>query len=152
MSDLIYGLDNISVTEGKSGGNDAARIAEVKAWLTSQFDAAGIEAASIFANDFRQKAVEHRAHGLVIGFYSARIREILENVGLAQESLPSNVVSSAQVLANVANLLNIRDTELSWWAVILAAKLQSCSCLFDVRIQKWRNANSFLVAMGDILL
>lgn len=47
---------------------------------------------------------------------AARIREILENVGLAQESLPSNVVASAQVLANVANLLNIRDTELSRWA------------------------------------
>lgn len=48
---------------------------------------------------------------------AARIREILENVGLAQESLPSTVVSSAQVLANVANLLNIRDTELSRWVV-----------------------------------
>ena len=46
---------------------------------------------------------------------AARIREILESVGLAQESLPSNVVGSAQVLANVANLLNIRDTELSRW-------------------------------------
>lgn len=44
---------------------------------------------------------------------AARIREILEHVGLAQESLSSNVVSSAQVLASVANLLNIRDTELS---------------------------------------
>ena len=44
---------------------------------------------------------------------AARIREILENVGLAQESLPSNVVASTQVLVNVANLLNIRDTELS---------------------------------------
>lgn len=44
---------------------------------------------------------------------AARIREILENVGLAQESLPSSVVGSAQVLASVANLLNIRDTELS---------------------------------------
>ena len=95
MSDLISGLDNMSVTEGKSGGNDAARIAEVKAWLTSQFDAAGIEvpdfqytprsiahlfnlasvsqaktqASSIVANDFRQKSVEHRAQGLVIGLY-----------------------------------------------------------------------------------
>uniref|UniRef100_A0A7N2R7C9 Uncharacterized protein n=1 Tax=Quercus lobata TaxID=97700 RepID=A0A7N2R7C9_QUELO len=62
--------------------------------------------------------------GLLILLYSARIREILESVGLAQESLPSNVVGSAQVLANVSNLLNIRDTELS----------------------------SFLVAMGDISL
>ncbi|KAK8320593.1 hypothetical protein V6Z11_A12G047700 [Gossypium hirsutum] len=64
------------------------------------------QAANIVANDFRQKAAEYRSQ-------AARIREILENVGLAQESLPSNVVASAQVLANVANLLNIRDTELS---------------------------------------
>ncbi|KAG4122919.1 hypothetical protein ERO13_D11G296900v2, partial [Gossypium hirsutum] len=75
------------------------------------------QAANIVANDFRQKAAEYRSQ-------AARIREILENIGLAQESLPSNVVASAQVLANVANLLNIRDTELS----------------------------SFLVAMGDISL
>ncbi|KAF2289294.1 hypothetical protein P3X46_009194 [Hevea brasiliensis] len=141
MSDIISAGDS-PVTEAKSG-TDGARIAEVKAWLASQFDAAGkdvpefeytprsiahlynlasvsqakTQAANILANDFRQKAIEYRAQ-------AARIREILENVGLAQESLPSNVVGSAQVLANVANLLNIRDTELS----------------------------SFLVAMGDISL
>ncbi|OAY40253.1 AUGMIN subunit 1 [Manihot esculenta] len=141
MSDIISPVD-APVTEAKSG-TDAARIAEVKVWLSSQFDAAGkdvpefeytprsiahlynlatvsqakTQAANILANDFRQKATEYRAQ-------AARIREILENVGLAQESLPSNVVGSAQVLANVANLLNIRDTEL----------------------------NSFLVAMGDISL
>ncbi|XP_048501979.2 AUGMIN subunit 1-like [Beta vulgaris subsp. vulgaris] len=57
-------------------------------------------------------------------YLAARIRELLENVGLAQESLPSSVVGSAQVLASVANLLNIRDTELS----------------------------SFLVSMGDVSL
>ncbi|KAJ9548072.1 hypothetical protein OSB04_020615 [Centaurea solstitialis] len=117
---------------------------EVKSWLVSQFDAAGkdhvpdfeytprsishlhnlatisqakTQAATIIANDFRLKASEYRAQ-------AARIREILENVGLAQEGLPANVVSSSQVLANVANLLNIRDTELS----------------------------SFLVAMGDVSL
>jgi hypothetical protein len=93
MSDLISGVDNMSVTEAKSGGNDAGRIAEVKAWLTSQFDAAGkdvpefeytprsiahlynlaaasqakTQAANIVANDFRQKAVEYRAQGLVFG-------------------------------------------------------------------------------------
>ncbi|KAL6532878.1 AUGMIN subunit 1 [Orobanche gracilis] len=50
--------------------------------------------------------------GCLISF-AARMREILEHVGLARESLPSNVVSSSQVLANVANLLNIRDTELT---------------------------------------
>lgn len=75
------------------------------------------EAARLVGRDFRLKAAEYRSQ-------AARIREILENVGLAQESLPSNVVGSAQVLANVSNLLNIRDTELS----------------------------SFLVAMGDISL
>ncbi|KAJ8759990.1 hypothetical protein K2173_010846 [Erythroxylum novogranatense] len=141
MSDIIVGVDPPG-TEVKTI-SDAARIAEVKAWLSSQFDATGkdvpefeytprsiahlynlatvsqakTQAAVIVANDFRQKAAEYRAQ-------AARIREILEHVGLAQESLPSNVVASSQVLANVANLLNIRDTELS----------------------------SFLVAMGDISL
>ncbi|KDP26238.1 hypothetical protein JCGZ_22484 [Jatropha curcas] len=141
MSDIISGVDT-PVTEAKSG-SDGAKVAEVKTWLASQFDAAGKEvpefeytsrsiahlynlasvsqaktqAANILANDFRLKATEYRAQ-------AARIREILEGVELAQEGLPSNVVGSAQVLANVANLLNIRDTELS----------------------------SFLVAMGDISL
>ncbi|XP_017631283.1 AUGMIN subunit 1 [Gossypium arboreum] len=144
MNEMISGVGEQVVTDAtKGGGSNAARIAEVKAWLAAQFDAAGKEvpdfeytprsiahlynlatvsqaktqAANIVANDFRQKAAEYRSQ-------AARIREILENVGLAQESLPSNVVASAQVLANVANLLNIRDTELS----------------------------SFLVAMGDISL
>ncbi|GKB35725.1 augmin subunit 1 [Tanacetum coccineum] len=120
------------------------RMNEVKTWLASQFDAAGkdyvpefeytprtishlhnlatvsqqkTQAATIIANDFRLKAAEYRSQ-------AARIREILENVGLAQEGLPANVVASSQVLANVSNLLNIRDTELS----------------------------SFLVAMGDVSL
>ncbi|KAE9615490.1 putative HAUS augmin-like complex subunit 1 [Lupinus albus] len=131
-----------SVTEPKSS-SDASRIGEVKEWLAKTFEGAGKsvpefeytprsvshlynlltlskakdEAARLVARDFRQKASEYRSQ-------AARIKEILENVGLAQESLPSNVVASAQVLANVANLLNIRDTELS----------------------------SFLVAMGDISL
>ncbi|XWS41285.1 hypothetical protein CRYUN_Cryun17cG0068000 [Craigia yunnanensis] len=144
MNEMISGVGDLVVTDAtKGGGSDTARIAEVKAWLAAQFDAAGKEvpdfeytprsiahlynlssvsqaktqAANIVANDFRQKAAEYRSQ-------AARIREILENVGLAQESLPSNVVASAQVLANVANLLNIRDTELS----------------------------SFLVAMGDVSL
>ncbi|XP_007048466.2 PREDICTED: AUGMIN subunit 1 [Theobroma cacao] len=144
MNEMISGVgDPVATDATKGGGSDASRIAEVKAWLVTQFDAAGkdvpdfeytprsiaylynlatvsqakTQAANIVANDFRQKAAEYRSQ-------AARIREILENVGLAQESLPSNVVASAQVLANVANLLNIRDTELS----------------------------SFLVAMGDISL
>ncbi|XP_075475355.1 AUGMIN subunit 1-like isoform X1 [Primulina tabacum] len=122
-----------------STGFDAIRIAEVKAWLVSQFDAAGkdvpdfeytprsithlhniatrsqakTQAATIVANDFRQKAAEYHSQAV-------RIREILEHVGLVQESLPSNVVSYSQVLANVANLLNIRDTELSSFLVAMA--------------------------------
>ncbi|XP_028766759.1 AUGMIN subunit 1-like [Neltuma alba] len=126
------------LTEPK-GGSDASRIAEVKEWLAKTFEAAGKpvpefeytprsvahlhslltlskakdEAARLVARDFRQKAAEYRSQ-------AARIREILENVGLAQESLPSNVVASTQVLANVANLLNIRDTELSSFLVALA--------------------------------
>ncbi|KAI4300866.1 hypothetical protein L6164_034194 [Bauhinia variegata] len=130
------------LTETKTG-SDASRIGEVKEWLAKTFEAAGKpvpefeytprtvthlynlltvskakdEATRLVARDFRLKAAEYRSQ-------AARIREILENAGLAQEGLPSNVVASAQVLANVANLLNIRDTELS----------------------------SFLVAMGDISL
>uniref|UniRef100_A0A7N2M482 HAUS augmin-like complex subunit 1 n=1 Tax=Quercus lobata TaxID=97700 RepID=A0A7N2M482_QUELO len=133
----------MSESETKSGGSDATRISDVEKWLAARFGDAGKEvpdfeytprsvsylhnlitiseakekSADIVAKDFRRKAAEYRSQ-------AARIREILESVGLAQESLPSNVVGSAQVLANVSNLLNIRDTELS----------------------------SFLVAMGDISL
>ncbi|XP_051140374.1 AUGMIN subunit 1 isoform X2 [Andrographis paniculata] len=128
-----------SKSGGTSAGFDANRIAEVKAWLVAQFDAAGkdvpdfeytprsiahlhniatlsqakTQAAAIVANDFRHKAAEYRSQ-------AARIREILEHVGLVQESLPANVVSSSQVLAGVANLLNIRDTELSSFLVAMA--------------------------------
>ncbi|XP_047315360.1 AUGMIN subunit 1 [Impatiens glandulifera] len=142
-SDIGVSVGDSYTNEAKAGGSDASRIAEVKTWLASQFDALGkdvpefeytprsvahlhylatvsqskTQAARIVATDFRQKAAEYRSQ-------AARIREILDSVGLAQDSLPSNVVSSSQVLANVANLLNIRDTELS----------------------------SFLVAMGDISL
>ncbi|XP_009615712.2 AUGMIN subunit 1-like [Nicotiana tomentosiformis] len=140
MSDIAGGLDPSGTTEAsKTTGFDANRIAEVKSWLTSQFDAVGknvpdfeytprsiaelhkiatlsqakTQAAVIVANDYRQKAAEYRSQ-------AARMREILESVGLAQESLPSNVVSSAHVLAKVANLLDIRDTELSSFLVAAA--------------------------------
>ncbi|XP_030528199.1 AUGMIN subunit 1 [Rhodamnia argentea] len=143
MGDVKSGVVDAPAASEPKGGSDAARISEVKAWLASQFEAAGKEvpdfeynsrsiahlynlaavsqaktqAANIVASDFRQKAAEYRSQ-------AARIREILESAGLAQESLASNIVASTQALANVANLLNIRDTELS----------------------------SFLVAMGDISL
>lgn len=142
MSELFSGSDTPVSTETppKSGSMfDASRIAEVKSWLTSQFDAVGKEvpdfeytarsvahlhhiatvsqaknqAAAIVARDFRQKAAEYRSQ-------AARIREILESVGLGQESLTPNVVSSAQVLASTSNLLNIKDTELSSFLVAIA--------------------------------
>uniref|UniRef100_A0A7N0U4G6 HAUS augmin-like complex subunit 1 n=1 Tax=Kalanchoe fedtschenkoi TaxID=63787 RepID=A0A7N0U4G6_KALFE len=133
MSDLISGED-----ESNKGGMDASRIAEVKGWLSSQFEAVGKEvpdfdyytpgsiaylhnlatlsqaktqAAGILASDFQQKAIEYRSQAV-------RIREILESVGL--DSLPSNVVSPVQVLANIANLLNIRDTELSSFLIAIS--------------------------------
>lgn len=87
MSDI---LDTPAAESLKSGGgSDASRIAEVKAWLASQFEAAGKEvpdfeyttrsvahlynlatlsqpktqAANIVAADFRQKATEYRSQG-----------------------------------------------------------------------------------------
>eukprot|EP00253_Pinus_taeda_P026449 PITA_26449 len=122
---------------------DAAHIADVKAWLNSTFDAADREvpefeytprtvahlhaiatvsqartqAATIVAGDLRQKASEYRSQ-------AARLREILDSAGLAHENLSPNAVTSAQMLASVSNLLNIKDTEMS----------------------------SFLVAMGDLSL
>ncbi|KAK1420711.1 hypothetical protein QVD17_22529 [Tagetes erecta] len=98
------------VTELLKTSGGLNRIGEVKSWLASQFNVAGKDHCKTLLENF--------------GIIAARIREILENVGLAQEGLPANVVASSQVLANVANLRNIRDTELS----------------------------SFLVAMGDVSL
>ncbi|KAK4749867.1 hypothetical protein SAY87_027316 [Trapa incisa] len=137
--EIVSSLVDASSIESKSG-SDAARIAEVKGWLASQFEAVGKEvpefeynsrsvaylynlatisqaktqAANIVASDFRQKAAEYRCQ-------AARMREILEASGLGQESLASNIVASAQALANVANLLNIRDTELSSFLIAMGA-------------------------------
>ncbi|XP_042050376.1 AUGMIN subunit 1-like [Salvia splendens] len=113
-----------------------ARIEQVKIWLVSQFHDAGkhvpdfddtpqtisylhnivtqshaqTEAATILLNDFHQKSAEYRSQ-------AARMREVLEKMGLSMERLPSKLVASANILANVANLLDIRDTELSSFLV-----------------------------------
>ncbi|KMZ72239.1 HAUS augmin-like complex subunit [Zostera marina] len=128
---------------GSTSGYDTARIEQVKAWLSSQFNAVGRQvpdfqytssnvahlhnivllsqartrASSIVADDLRIKAAEYRSQAV-------RVREILDSVGLSQERLPPLAVGSTQVIATVANLLSIRDTELS----------------------------SFMVAMGDLML
>lgn len=137
MGDLAAALDasptsDSAAKSGAGAATDASRIAEVKAWLASQFEAAGRDvpafeytprsvahlhslaslsqarsrAASIVAADLRLKASEYRAE-------AARIREVLERVGLAREQLSPGAIGSAQVVAGVANLLNIRDTEMS---------------------------------------
>ncbi|XP_057784962.1 AUGMIN subunit 1-like [Salvia miltiorrhiza] len=125
-----------SPESGSAARPSAARIAEVKMWLASQFHEVGkhvpdfdytpqsisylhnvvtlsqaqTEAATIVLNDFHHKSAEYRAQ-------AARMREVLEKMGLAKESLPPKLVASAHVLANVANLLDIRDTELSSFLV-----------------------------------
>ncbi|KAF6149950.1 hypothetical protein GIB67_008671 [Kingdonia uniflora] len=127
-----------SLSESSKASFDTTRIAEVKSWLQSQFESVGkdvpefeytprsiahlhslatishakTQAVGIVAADLRQKTTEYSSQ-------AARIREILENVGFAQESLPQNAVGSVQVLANVSNLLNIRDTEMSSYFVAL---------------------------------
>ncbi|XP_042020570.1 AUGMIN subunit 1-like isoform X2 [Salvia splendens] len=170
MSEIGAGSDppspSLSVASSKSSGNtgfDANRIAEVKAWLVSQFDAVGkdvpdfeytprsiahlhsiatlsqakTQAATIVANDFHQKAAEYRSQ-------AARIREILEHVGLVQESLPSNVVSCSQVLASVANLLNIRDTELSSFLVAMADQSLRKTAVEDKRAKVQQESKELL--------
>ncbi|XP_020583948.1 AUGMIN subunit 1 [Phalaenopsis equestris] len=144
VGDRFPALHSPAISVNSSGWNsDAVRITEVKSWLSSQFEAAGREvpefeytprsvsqlhalatlsqsrsrAASIVAADLRLKAAEYRAQ-------AARIREVLDSAGLSQERLTPDAVSSVQVVASVANLLNIRDTE----------------------------SSSFIVSMGDLSL
>ncbi|CAL9050044.1 AUGMIN subunit 1-like [Musa acuminata AAA Group] len=143
MGDLAAALDasptsDSAAKSGAGAATDASRIAEMKAWLASQFEAAGrhvpafeytprsvahlhslaslsqarSRAASIVAADLRLKASEYRAE-------AARIREVLERVGLAREQLSPGAIGSAQVVAGVANLLNIRDTEMSSFVVAM---------------------------------
>lgn len=81
---------------------------------------------------------------------AARIREILEHVGLVQESLPPNVVSSSQVLANVANLLNIRDTELS--RCVFVFPYVHIFIHRELHSAYKEKCYSFLVAMADLSL
>jgi hypothetical protein len=46
-----------------------------------------------------------------VALAAARIREILECTGLSQENLSQSGVTSANTLANVANLLDLKDIE-----------------------------------------
>lgn len=135
IGDLKAALDGSPSSDPTSksvAANDASRVAEVKAWLASQFEAAGRSvkafeftpravvhlhsmaslsqarspSASIVAADLRLKASEYRAEAI-------RIREILERVGLSREQISPGAIGAAQIVAGVANLLNIRDTEMS---------------------------------------
>lgn len=105
MSDISVS-DTAPLSEAK-GGSEAARISEVKAWLTSQFESTGkqvpsfdythrsithlhniatasqakSQAATIVANDFRQKASEYRAQGttsFIIPFFDNGSQQSLD--------------------------------------------------------------------------
>ena len=63
-------------------------------------------AAGIAAAGLRAQAAEYRAE-------AARLREALERAGLARDALPPPAAAAARAVAAVANLLAIRDTEMS---------------------------------------
>ena len=63
-------------------------------------------AAGIAAAGLRAQAAEYRAE-------VARLREALERAGLARDALPSTAAAAAHAVAAVANLLAIRDTDMS---------------------------------------
>jgi HAUS augmin-like complex subunit 1 len=65
-------------------------------------------AAGIAATGLRAQAAEYRAE-------AARLREALERAGLARDVLPPTAAAAARAVAAVANLLAIRDTEMSRW-------------------------------------
>ncbi|KAG8046812.1 hypothetical protein GUJ93_ZPchr0008g13988 [Zizania palustris] len=67
-------------------------------------------AAGIAAAGLRAQAAEYRAE-------AARLREALERAGLARDALSPPAAVSARAVAAVANLLAIRDTEMSSFVV-----------------------------------
>ncbi|BAF23248.2 Os08g0240600 [Oryza sativa Japonica Group] len=70
-------------------------------------------AAGIAAAGLRAQAAEYRAE-------AARLREALERAGLARDALSPPAAVSARAVAAVANLLAIRDTEMSSFVVASA--------------------------------
>ncbi|KAF8697543.1 hypothetical protein HU200_035876 [Digitaria exilis] len=70
-------------------------------------------AAGIAAAGLRAQASEYRAE-------AARLRETLERSGLARDALPPPAAAAARAVAAVANLLAIRDTEMSSFVVVSA--------------------------------
>ncbi|KAG8372058.1 hypothetical protein BUALT_Bualt12G0027100 [Buddleja alternifolia] len=154
MSEIVGGIDPPPLTSAEtskssgSSGFDANRIAEVKAWLVSQFDAAGkdvpdfeyiprsiahlhniatlsqskTQAATIVKNDFRQKVAEYRSQGDT-GACGIGAREFTVKCGLIRPSSCS-----------VANLLNIRDTELSRTLAKLEDDIAPC----EAQMEHWK--------------
>ncbi|XP_062194939.1 AUGMIN subunit 1-like [Phragmites australis] len=70
-------------------------------------------AAGIAAAGLRAQAAEYRTE-------AARLREALERAGLARDALPPPAAAAARAVAAVANLLAIRDTEMSSFVVASA--------------------------------
>ena len=95
-------------------------------------------AAQLIITDLQEKAAEYHSQGklenslalfskknihewlsliLIILFSAARVREILDSVGLAFEDLSQNAMASTKVIGTVANSLTLKDTELSSFLV-----------------------------------
>ncbi|KAJ6834261.1 putative AUGMIN subunit 1 [Iris pallida] len=132
MSDLLSPLEVTSATAS------AAKVSEINSFLASQFGSAGKEvpefeltpravahlhsvaslsnlrsrSAAIVAADLRLKAAEYRLQ-------AARVREILDAAGLGEERLSPAAISSARVVAEVADLLSVRDSETSSFVVAM---------------------------------
>ncbi|KAJ4754939.1 HAUS augmin-like complex subunit 1 [Rhynchospora pubera] len=161
METLMASLDSHSSTS--SAASDAARLVEVQSWLSSLFDQVNRQvpdltltrasikhlhslaslsqsrsrAAAIVAPDLRQKAAEYRAE-------AARIREILSSAGLGREHLSPSAMSSAQAVAEVANLVGIRDTETSSFVVANADLVLRKTEVAEKRINVQRESKMLL--------
>lgn len=151
---------------GAAGGEgvfDAQQLADVKAWLRGAFEAVGKEvpefeytprtvahlhnlavlsqhrtqSATIVAADLRQRAAEFRSQ-------AARIRETLECIGLSQENLSQSGVMSANTLANVANLLDLKDTESTSYLMAIAELSLKKTELEETRSKAQRESKMLL--------
>lgn len=143
--------------------SNASKISEVKAWLSSLFEASGkgipefeytdsavaylhtlarisqvrTQQAQIIASDLWEKAAEYRIQ-------AARFREISDGMGLASENLSQSALASINVLGTVANLLNIKDTEMSSFLIGMADLLLRKTEVEEKRSKAEKESNTLL--------
>lgn len=143
--------------------SNASKISEVKAWLSSLFEASGrgipkfeytdsavahlhtlarisqarTQEAQIIASDLWEKAAEYHIQ-------AARFREISDGMGLASENLSQSALASINVLGTVANLLNIKDTEMSSFLIGMADLLLRRTEVEEKRSKAEKESNTLL--------